>query len=59
MLFLASMGETKLSHDIFLILSLAFWGHWGWMTLRFNSDQFFSKFIAHSEKLAANLEKVR
>ena len=33
MLFLASMGKTGLSHDVFfLILIVAFWGHWGRMT---------------------------
>ena len=41
MLFLASMGETGLTHDIFfLIITWAFWGHWGRRRLPSEGGQF-------------------
>ena len=50
MLFLASMGKTGLSHDIFFWILTCCCCCWGRMT---------SDFVIISESLAPNLEKVR
>ena len=52
MLFLASMGGTRLSYDSFALVEV----EW---RLMLNFDLFFQKSSAGSESMFVNLEKVR